>query len=209
MASTWLPRVLCLLVGLLPSLAAANKANIYCCQGANGQSMCADVLPPACYGREYREISPRGTVLRVVAAPLTREERARIEAEKEREAALEAEREIQRRIDTALLETYRGLDDIDAREAKSLADIDAMINDIRRRLVELDEEEVALDQLIASLPADQVTHRHRLARTDIDNERGIYQRLLQGKVREREAVQARYAVDRRRYAELLADKGRR
>lgn len=209
MASTWLSRVLCLLVGLLPALAAANKGNIYCCQGTNGQSICADVLPPACYEREYREISPRGTVLRVVAAPLTREERARIEAEKQREAELEEEREIQRRIDTALLETYRGLDDIDAREGKSLADIDAMIIDIRKHLAELDEEEVKLDQLIASLPADQVTQRHRLARSDIDNERGVYQRLLQGKLKERAAVQERYALDRRRYAELLADKRKR
>ncbi|MDX5363779.1 MAG: hypothetical protein LPJ91_06470 [Pseudazoarcus pumilus] len=209
MASTWLPRAFFCLLLLLPSLAAANKGNIYCCQGANGQSICADVLPAACYGREYREISPRGTVLRVVAAPLTREERARLEAEKQREAELEAEREIQRRIDTALLETYRGLDDIDAREASSLADIDAIIADIRRRLKELDEEEVKLDQLIASIPPDQVTHRHRLARTDIDNERGIYQRMLQSKLKERLAVQERYAVDRRRYAELLAEKPKR
>src|SRR5690606_7167224 len=116
MASTWLPRVLCLLVWLLPSLAAANKGNIYCCQGASGQSICADVLPHACYGREYREISPRGTVLRVVAAPLTREERARLEAARQLEAEQEAKRELQRRTDTALLETYGGLDDIDARE---------------------------------------------------------------------------------------------
>jgi hypothetical protein len=202
MALMWRPdRSLLALALALPALAFAN-GNIFCCQAANGQPICGDVLPQVCFGKEYREISPRGTVLRVVAAPPTEGERARL-AERKRLQALEEEaREKQRRIDTALLETYRSQADIDAREASSLADIDGVIRDIRQRLTELDEEQQRLDSLLASLKPEQITQRHRLARDDIDSERATYQRLLDNKFRERDAVVLRYAADRRRFAEI-------
>lgn len=203
MASTWLPRVVLPVLLGLPAF-AAGQSNIYCCQSASGQSICGDVLPQACFGREYREISPRGVVVRVVAAPLTAEERARLAEQKRLQAIEDEEREKQRRIDTALLETYRSKADIDRREAGSLADIDSVVRDIRERLVELDEEQQRLDALIASLRPDQITSRHRLARSDIDNERATYQRLLESKIRERQAVKERYAADRKRYAEIQA-----
>lgn len=205
MASTWLPKTLLALMLALPAVASASKGSIYCCQAANGQSVCGDPLPQACYGREYREMSPRGTVLRVIAAPLSAEERSRQDAEKRRLADEEVEREKQRRLDTALLETYRSPADIDARETRALADIDKSIGEIRQRLGELDEEQVKLDALLSSMSPDQVTTRHRLARSDIDNERATYQRLLVARQNEREAVRKQYAQDRRRYAELLAE----
>jgi hypothetical protein len=36
----------------------------------NGHQVCGDVLPQ-CYGKGYREVSPQGTVRRLVEAPLT------------------------------------------------------------------------------------------------------------------------------------------
>ena len=210
MASTWLrSSVFAVLLGLPLLAAAQGSRNIYCCQSASGQSICGDVLPQACFGREYREISPRGLVVRVVAAPLTAEERARLAEQQRLQAIEEEERERQRRIDTALLETYRSREDIDRREASSLADIDAVIRDIRQRLVELDDEQEQLDALIASLSPDQVTNRHRLARSDIDNERATYQRLLESKIKEREAVRERYAADRKRFLEIEGSRAQR
>ncbi|MDX5445970.1 MAG: hypothetical protein LPJ87_07935 [Zoogloeaceae bacterium] len=209
MASTWLPRVFLFLVLAVPAAVLANKGSIFCCQAASGQSICGDVVPHACYGREYREISPRGTVLRVYAAPLSAEEQASLEARKRRIAQEEAEREQKRRLDTALMQTYREAGDIDRREAESLVDIDTVINDIRKRLGELDEERLRLEEEFAGLPADQITVRQRGARADLDNERATYQRLLQSKLDERKAVQERFAVDRKRYLELSAEGVRR
>jgi hypothetical protein len=209
MASTWRPRLfLCLALVASPAV-MANKGSIFCCQAANGQSVCGDVVPHACYGREYREISPRGTVLRVFAAPLSAEERAGLEVRKRRDAQEEAEREQQRRLDNALMQTYREPGDIDRREAESLVDIDTVIRDIRKRLIELDEEQLRLEQEFAGLPPDQITVRQRGARADIDHERTTYQRLLQSKLEERKAVQERFAADRKRYLELGAEGARR
>lgn len=209
MALMWLPRVSLALLLAAPGSVLANKGNIYCCQTASGQSICGDVVPHACYGREYREISPRGSVVRVIAAPLSAEEKATLDARKRREAQEESEREQQRRLDTALLQTYRELGDIDKREAESLVDVDTVIGDIRKRLMELDEEQVRLEQELGALPPEQITNRQRGARADIDNERATYQRLLQSKLNERKAVQDRFAVDRKRYIELSAEGSRR
>ncbi|MDV7395017.1 hypothetical protein RZS08_26770, partial [Arthrospira platensis SPKY1] len=84
------------------SAAQAGGRTIYCCD-VGGQPVCGDILPAACYGRAYREMSPSGVVRRVVAAPLTPEEIARrSEAERQHRAA-EADRLRQLRLDQALL----------------------------------------------------------------------------------------------------------
>ena len=53
--------------------AQPSAAAIYCCD-VGGQPVCGDILPAACYGRAYREVSPSGIVRRVVPAPLSAEE---------------------------------------------------------------------------------------------------------------------------------------
>ena len=76
------------LVASSGTLAAQQSggASIYCCD-VGGQPVCGDILPAACYGRAYREMSPSGTVRRTVAAPLTPDEIAqRAAAEHKRRA---------------------------------------------------------------------------------------------------------------------------
>ncbi|HRG71572.1 MAG TPA: hypothetical protein PLH95_08025, partial [Thauera aminoaromatica] len=60
------------LVASSGTLAAQQSggASIYCCD-VGGQPVCGDILPAACYGRAYREMSPSGIVRRTVPAPLT------------------------------------------------------------------------------------------------------------------------------------------
>ena len=55
----------------------AGAASIYCCD-VGGQPVCGDILPAACYGRAYREMSPSGIVRRTVPAPLTADELSRL-----------------------------------------------------------------------------------------------------------------------------------
>lgn len=208
MVRMWLPSALLALVVSLPAPASAQAArNIYCCEDVQGQSICGDALPVACYGRAFREISPRGTVVRSVSAPLTPEEAARMEAENRRKAREEALVRQQRRMDAALLETYRSLDDIDAREARALADVELSIADIRTRQAELAKERTALDAEIAWYGADPVPEALRMSSRALELELRSYQRVLDAKRAEKEAIQERYATDRRRYAELIAGQG--
>lgn len=205
MAWVSLPSMLIVALLLWPALTSAqgNSRNIYCCENAEGRSICGDVLPLACYGRAYREISPRGSVVRSVAAPLTAAEAARLEAENRIRERKEAEQRQQRRFDSALLETYRSLEDIDTREARAVEDVDTTIVDIRKRQTELEAERAMLERRIAEAGAE-VPPSLRHARRAVDAEHASYVRILEAKRSEKRAVLERYATDRRRYAELMA-----
>ena len=50
-----------------------SRGSVFCCMD-NGHQVCGDVLPMQCFGKSYREMSPQGTVRRIVEAPLTPEQ---------------------------------------------------------------------------------------------------------------------------------------
>ncbi|MBN9694827.1 MAG: hypothetical protein J0L85_03420, partial [Zoogloea sp.] len=83
--------LLCALSVSLPALAQTARGTVYCCTDG-GHQVCGDVLPPQCFGKSYKEMSPQGTVRRIVEAPLTPEQVARKEAE-ERERRAEIARQ--------------------------------------------------------------------------------------------------------------------
>ncbi|MDG3064289.1 hypothetical protein ACFQ4M_01935 [Thauera mechernichensis] len=184
------------------SVAQAGGRTIYCCD-VGGQPVCGDILPAACYGRAYREMSPSGVVRRVVAAPLTPEEIARrAEVERQHRAA-EADRQRQLRLDQALLETYRSLDDLDSRRDRELRDLDRSIRELRERESELVKRQSALisdatqtddSAVAASLEEDIRT---------LDSEIITQSRVIAAKLRERSAVLDRFEEHRQRYVELM------
>lgn len=183
--------------------AQAGGRSIYCCD-VGGQPVCGDILPAACYGRAYREMSPSGVVRRTVAAPLTPEEIAeRAALERERRAA-EADRQRKLRLDQALLETYRSLEDLDARRDRELRDLDRSIRELRARESELIERQRGLiveatytdkSEVAASLEADIGV---------LDSEIVAQSSVIAAKLRERNAVVERFEEHRRRYVELTA-----
>lgn len=206
-----LPRrveLLFLALAVLPlaSPAQASRA-IYCCEDGNGRTMCADTLPSACYGRAYREISPQGHVRRHVAAPLTREEIVRRDAEAQRRKDAEARLLKQRRIDQALLQTYTSLEDIDNREDRAVAEVEQAIRPLHVRESELLAERERLVESGAENP--DAPRAAASALQLVDAELASLRSVVAMKNRDIEAIRARFAADRRRYAELLANEGRR
>ena len=181
----------------------AGAASIYCCD-VGGQPVCGDILPAACYGRAYREMSPSGIVRRTVPAPLTADEIAQRAAAEHKRRAEEAERMRQLRLDQALLETYRNLDDLDSRRDRELRDLDRTIRALRARETELIERQ---NSLIA-----EATHTDKSAvaaslEADIgvlDSEIAAQSSIIAAKLRERNAVVERFEEHRRRYLELTA-----
>ena len=181
----------------------AGAASIYCCD-VGGQPVCGDILPAACYGRAYREMSPSGIVRRTVPAPLTADEIAQRVAAEHKRRAEEAERMRQLRLDQALLETYRSVQDLDSRRDRELRDLDRSIRELRARESELIERQRALideathtdkSDVAASLEADI-----RL----LDSEIAVQSSVVAAKLRERSAVVERFEEHRRRYVELTS-----
>ena len=189
----------------LPAPVAAKGASIFCCENARGQRVCGDVLPQACYGRAYRRVAADGTVVERIAAPMSADERAEAARLERRQELEQARRRSQMLQDRALLDTYRSMDDIDQREARAVADID---NDLRRayaREAEIKKgserlQEEAKLHASGELPGDLAQ-----AIRDNQSELSAQQTVIEAKLKNIEAVRARFARDRERYR-LLTEK---
>ena len=202
-----LPAALLLAAALLVGEAAAQSSaarTIYCCD-VGGQPVCGDILPAACYGRAYRELSPSGIVRRTVPAPLTADEvTRRAELERQRRAD-EAERQRQQRLDQALLETYRSLDDLDRRRDRELRDVDRTLHELRaREAALLEHQRVLIRDATQTDKSDVAASLERDIRT-LDSEIIAQRGVIEAKAKERAAVFERFAEDRRRYLELTAE----
>lgn len=189
---------------LILGLSANAQQTIYCCDDERGRPVCGDVLPSACFGKAYREISPQGTVRRHVAAPLTAEEIARRNAEEQRKREEEARLAIQRRLDQALLETYQSLDDIDYLEARALAEVDRDLVVIEERERELAMQRELLVQESEFYVGRDLPREIATGLRLIDTELAAYQSVRVAKDAEKQSIRERFAADRRRYAELIA-----
>ena len=202
---------LALAIGLFGAVqvALAGAASITCCEDESGRRICADILPPACYGRAYREISPQGSVTKVVPAPLTTEERMRAEQEEKARKVLDDKARTQRRRDQALLETYASVEDLEAHRQRAVAELDKDLTLAYRRENEALERRTKLQvqaQAYAKkpLPPDLASELE-----ENEGELAAQRSVILAKQRVMEATMARYDADRRRLAELMADKARR
>lgn len=186
----------------LPGLAEAGNT-VYCCDVAN-RPVCGDVLPLACYGRAYREITPQGTLRREVQAPLTAEDVARRDAELTRRRETDEKLLKQRRLDQALLDTYRNLVELDARRAHALSEIDLALNGLRERESELLVRKQGLTHEIEA--AREAPARSAVSESlrVLERELVVQRTLIDARLREREQVRQYYENDRRRYIELTA-----
>jgi hypothetical protein len=196
--------VVALVAAPVCAFAQSSTRTIYCCDDARGRPVCGDILPAACYGQAYREISPQGMVRRHVAAPLTPGEVVQRDAEAQRQREEEARLFVQRRLDEALLETFTGLADIDLREERALAEVDRSMVSVREREVELAEQRFRYAKELEFYAGRTVPHDIQTALRLIDAELSTYSSLVAAKEAEKDAIRARFAGDRRRYAELIA-----
>lgn len=192
-------------LGLATALAAASAQAqpagvIYCCE-VGGRTVCGDVLPPACYGRAYREVNPSGTIRRHVPAPLSPAEAARRELEERRLRAAEQERLRQQRRDKALIDTYRSVDDLDERRDREITEIDRSLRALRERETELLVRRGELLALRAGAgPAAGIDEDLRRIDADLLAQRS----RIDARLRERSAALDRFAEDRQRYRQLSA-----
>ncbi|MCB1955434.1 MAG: hypothetical protein KDG55_07145 [Rhodocyclaceae bacterium] len=196
------------LLGLLLVAGAAGlppdaRAQVYCCDGEDGRQICADVLPRQCYGKAYRILSPQGSVLEEVGAPLTREQMLQKRDDERRKRLEQDKLRAEKLRERALLETYRNLEDIDRIEARAVADVEADLVKARKLESDLLLEKERLDRekefyATAPMPDD-------LARAVSDNlQEIIAQRtVIDSKKDLIKAIHERYAADREAYKVIM------
>jgi hypothetical protein len=118
---------------------------IYTCTDAKGRKITSDRPIADCIDRAQQELSPQGTVKRVLGPTLTAQERAAQE-EKEK-AALELRLQAQevKRRDRAVLARFPNQAAHDKERVEVLAQIDEVINTAAKRTVELAGQRVAIN----------------------------------------------------------------
>lgn len=193
------------LVGTLPVQAAGN---VYCCADERGKQVCGDILPAACIGRAYREISQSGMTLRQVEAPLTAEERNARKLEEKRQKEAEAAEREQRRLDAALLQTYGTEADIDLMRKRAETDVmlsiaaaNEKIEEARTRRKKFENEAEFYKN--RALPPDV-----EKGLKDADFQIQAQENLIASKQKDLETIRVKYDEDKRRYLDLKARRTR-
>ena len=131
------------LAALLASNAMAQ--GIYTCVDAKGRKITSDRPIPDCMDRTQQEMSPQGTVKRVLGPTLTAQERA-VQDDKDK-AALELRLQAQeeKRRDKSILARFPNLAAHDKERGQVLEQIDEVIKSAAKRTVELAEQRVAIN----------------------------------------------------------------
>lgn len=119
---------------------SASAQSIYTCVDGKGRKITSDRPITECTDRTQQEITPSGTVKRVVGPTLTAQERAALE-EKERVAAeARAQEQEEKRRDRALLLRYPTRQVHEKERALALEQVDEVIKASTKRSQELSEQ---------------------------------------------------------------------
>lgn len=192
---------------LAPSSWAQAQGHLYKCVDARGKVYYTQLPPPECTGRASTELDKSGSfVVKQNAAPLTAEERAKIESQKEADRKRKAEEEErakeERRLSTALLSTYSSVKDIDDARARALKDNAVAVQDAEKHYAEALKRQDDLNKEKASYADKALPRKLQLdletAGVNIQN----WQQAIDARRNEASAINARYDQDKRRYVEL-------
>lgn len=163
-----------------------------------------DKIPPEAVNKGNVEINKHGVaVKRTDPAPTAEQRRAR-EQEEIRQQQLAREREEIDRRDRALLATYTTESEIDLARNRALSTIDAQVQGASKYTTLLTKRKVELDAKKSALgdkPVPMVLEREL---ANIDSELQKQEALIAAKKKEVAVVNARYDLDKKRWAGLRA-----
>ena len=179
----------------------ASKGTVYCCTD-NGHQVCGDVLPPQCFGKSYREMSPQGTVRRTVEAPLSPEQLARREAEERARRAEVARQRAEMRRNQSLLETYSSVADIDSRRDRAIESVELELRQAEARHAQLMKKRTGLLREAEVFQKRAMPPALAASLRESDSELGAQNSIMEAKRRDIEAIRNRFEQDRSRYIAL-------
>jgi len=182
---------------------AAAAGSLYCCIDAGGKQVCGDLLPPACYGRAYRELGDSGRTVRVVEAPLSPEQRAQRAAEEAQHKADEAIAREKQRKDQALLNTYGSEKDIEFMRARANDDVHKSIRAAEAKIAELRIQRKSFENEAEFYKKKQLPPEVQKGLRDTDYEIKAQELLIESKKQELDLIRVKYDEDRRRYQDIL------
>lgn len=188
---------------------AEVKPGIYSCIDSSGRRITSDRPITQCLDREQKELGSSGTVKRVIPPSYTAEERARIEAEKRKEAEAQARIADEKRRDKALFMRYPNKAVHDRERAEALTQIDEVIAAVNKRAEALNQQRREIDTELEFYQNDPSKAPAWLRRKleDNDHEQKTQQRFLLAQVEEKARINARFDEELARLRRLWAENG--
>lgn len=186
---------------------ASAPATIYTCSDAAGRVISSDRPIPACEHRSMRELNADGSLRRLIAPPLTKEqEKEQASQERQREEELLARR-IQQSRDRNLLLTFEDERALESMRRRGLADIDRDILTATRRILSLDKElklaQAAAASWRAENPRKQLPITAQQQIMDAANSILAEDSVVSERQSERDRVNSRFDADATRLRQLL------
>jgi len=182
------------------------QAAIFTCVDAQGRRITSDRPIAACMDREQRELSPSGSVKRVIPPEPTAEERATLDAKRKADAEHTARQAEEKRRERAMLSRYPNEAAHQRERAKALESVDVVENTIQKRIEELVKLRAGLDDEMAFYAKDPAKAPPLLKRKIKDNENLVsaQQNALQQQAAERHRVNERFDAELEQLRKLWA-----
>lgn len=182
------------------------QAAIFTCVDAQGRRITSDRPIAACMDREQRELSPSGSVKRVIPPEPTAEERATLDAKRKADAEHTARLAEEKRKERAMLSRYPNEAAHQRERAKAMESVDVVENTIQKRIEELVKLRAGLDDEMAFYAKDPSKAPPLLKRKIKDNESlvGAQQNALQQQAAERQRLNERFDTELEHLRKLWA-----
>lgn len=173
---------------------SAMAQSIFTCTNGQGRKITSDRPIAECTDRSQQEITPSGTVKRVLGPTLTAKERA-VQDDKDRQAAEVRARELdEKRRDRALLLRYPNRQVHDTERALALAQVDEVTKASMVRTQELAEQRRLIDQDMEFYKKD-VSKAPASLKRRLDENLGavlVQQRFISDQAMEKQRVNQRF-----------------
>jgi hypothetical protein len=183
---------------------------MYKCVDAKGKVYYTQLPPAECLGRASEELNKQGAVVKRNEAPLTPEQKAKIEADREAERKRKADQEMrvkeERRQSQALLNTYSSEKDIEEARVRALKENEDAVKETERRIqaaLKRQKELNAEREFFLSKPLPKKLNDDIQG---IELELKTQQEALEARRKQASTINARYDDEKRRYLELTRGK---
>lgn len=185
---------------------ATSRSDIYSCTDKNGRRLTSDRPIAECIDREQRELSPTGTVRRVIGPTLSENERALVEVQRRKDLEERQRIEEDRRRDRVLLARYPNKAAHDAERAQALTLVDDVKLTVQKRIVELQERRGTLDQEMEFYRKDPHKAPMHLQRKVLENAEELteQQRFLAAQDQEKKRIHQRFDEELAQLKQLWA-----
>jgi hypothetical protein len=189
----------------------ALMLGIALCQGAWAESyVCkvgdhtytGQIPPPECRNVDVRVLNADGSLNHVISAPLTPEQRRKLEEEQRQQALQEDLARKQRSEDRALLETYSSVDEIEAARQRDLAGRKLLIDRADARIQQYQRERKRLDDEAEFYVNHEMPRKLKEAYATNQTLTEQQQKTRADSLAEMVRINERYDAKRKRFEEL-------